>query len=445
MADTVVAPADVPPPDAPRRSPRGARLSPDVSRVVAGRFVSHVGGSAGFFVGLWGMAAFELDADPSSLAVLMGALAVATMIGSAVAGVLVDRFDPRRVLMVGELLFVPSILTLTTAGSMTDLTLRAPVAWFASSLVITAVTSFPPYLVDGGTDPHQLERANARVEAAGTLAFILGPVLGALVVRWAGIPMVFVVDALTSVGGLLIVWRVQVRPAEHHTERRGVGELLEGFRVAYTTPTLTLVLLLGLLTWLSFGAFGALEPLFYRDVLGTSAEALGYVNAVFGVGLFAGAVVLDRSAGRLTSLRAVVVLTALGGLGVFAYAGTARMAIVVAGALYWGAVLGLLMPLLRTMIHLHTPHQYVGRVSGVFMVHHSVGELLPLAFAPALAVWLGVQRALLVAGVVLLVMAPLAWRPARRLDQSHPVAPDPDRDLVERLGDCDDRTVAATP
>lgn len=419
-------------------------MSPDVQRVVTARFVSHLGGAAGFFVGLWGMAAYELDADPTSLAILMGALALAQLVGSALAGVMVDRWDPKRVLIAGELLFVPAILTLTTAQSMGDLTMRAPLAWFGSALVITAVTSFPPYLVSGA-DPVQLERANARVEAAGTLAFILGPLLGALTVRWAGIPAVFVVDALTSVLGLVIMWGVHVRRVEHHADRRGLGELVEGFALAYRTPALALVLGLGLLTWLSFGSFGALEPLFYRDVLGTSPEALGYVNAVFGIGLFLGAVALDRSAGRLTSLRSLVVWTALGGVGVFAYAGTSSLAVVVIGGLYWGGVLGVLMPLLRTMIHLHTPEGYVGRVSGVFMVHHSVGELLPLAFAPGLAGLLGVQRALLTAGVVMLAAVPFAWRPATRLDRAHPVQPDPHRDVVERLGDVDDRTVTVTP
>ena len=106
--------------------------------------------------------------------------------------------------------------------------------------------------------------------------------------------------------------------------------------MAYRTPAVALVLALGLLTWLSFGTFGALEPLFYRDVLGTAAETLGYVNAVFGVGLFVGAVTLDRAAGRLTSLRALVVLTALCGLGVFAYAGTSSLPVVVLGGLYLG-------------------------------------------------------------------------------------------------------------
>ncbi len=395
-----------------------APLGGDVRRVVVGRFVSHVGGSAGFFVGLWGLAAYELDATPSSLALLMAALAGARLFGSALAGILVDRLDPRRVLLMGEVAFVPAILTLTTATSMTQLTVRAPVAWFASSLVTTAVASFPPYLVAG---KRRVERANALLEAAGTIAFVVGPLVGALTVRWFNVPAVFALDALTSVVAVAIVVPVQVRRVECTRERKGWAELASGFRVAYRTPPVALVMVLGTLTWMSFGAFSALEPLFFRDVLGSSAEVLGYVNAVFGVTLTVGAVVLDRSAGRLTMIRTVVVLTAGGGLGAVIYAGTPSIVVVVAAAAYWGVVLGVLLPLLRTLTHLHTPEAYLGRVTGIFSVHHSVGELLPLAVAPALAGIIGVQGVLVSTGVLLMAAAPLAWRHATRIDATHPV------------------------
>src|SRR5690554_2345956 len=88
---------------------------PQVRRVVLARFVSRVGGEAAFFVGIWGKAAFVLDATASQLAVVMAALGVASLIGTSVAGVLIDRFDPRRVVMVGEAVFIPVALAMVVA------------------------------------------------------------------------------------------------------------------------------------------------------------------------------------------------------------------------------------------------------------------------------------------------------------------------------------------
>ena len=59
---------------------------PSVLRVVAARFISRVGGEAAFFVGIWGKAAFELDASASGVAMVMAALGISSLIGSSVAG-----------------------------------------------------------------------------------------------------------------------------------------------------------------------------------------------------------------------------------------------------------------------------------------------------------------------------------------------------------------------
>lgn len=411
------------------------RLDRNAWRVIVARLVSHTGGMAGFFVGIWGTAAYTLDATAGQLALLMGSLSVASMLGAAVAGVLVDRFDPRRVLLLSELAFVPAILTLMDVGSMAEMTVRAPLVWLVGSLALTSITAFPPFL---STDEDTVARTNTLMEAAGTIAFVLGPAVGSLTLLVADIAAVFVVDAVTSAVAAALLLRVTVREVPSEERRSGLAELVAGFRYAYGSRPIVLLLALGSLSWLSFGAFGALEPIFYRDVLGTGPEALGYLNSIFGVGLFLGAFTLDRNVRRATNLRTVVVLTALSGVGCLVYIGTTSLVVVGVGAVLWGALLGGVTPLLRTLTHLHTRAGYVGRVTSVFNVHHSLGELLPLAVAPALAAAVGVQPVLVATAVMLLLGAPLFWRWARRLDAERPVRPDPDRGLAERLEDVEE-------
>jgi len=104
----------------------------NVRAVVLARFVSRVGGEAAFFVGIWGKAAFELEATPAQLAAVMAALGVASLIGASIAGVLVDRFDPRRVVIWGELAFVPAALALVFTDTI------------PSMVVATFVLGLPP-------------------------------------------------------------------------------------------------------------------------------------------------------------------------------------------------------------------------------------------------------------------------------------------------------------
>lgn len=393
-------------------------------RVAIARFISRSGGEAAFFVGIWGKATFDLGATPGQLALLMGVLGLVALAGSAVAGVLIDRFDPRRVLLVGEVFFVPAAFLPILSDTMLELTVAVAVMDAFTMLVFTAISSMPPYLTE---DESRLGDVNAAVEAGGNLAFVAGPAIGALIVHVASIDWIFAFDALTSVVAVAVVIPVSLRAMPSRDRHSAFQDARGGFMVVYSKRRLRLLVALGTLTWMSFGAFGALEPLFYRDVLATGPEALGVVNSIFGAGLMAGSVALIRLPKRLLTARTAVVGAMASGLCAFLYTGTGNIRIVVLGAVVWGVVLGMFFPLLRTLTQWSTPAGLYGRVTATAQMHHHTAELLPLTFAPVLAAAFGVQKVLIGSGVAAFLLAATTWREARRLDGSSPpgrVAPD---------------------
>jgi len=88
----------------------------------------------------------------------------------------------------------------------------------------------------------------------------------------------------------------------------------------------------------------------------------------------------------------------------------------VAGAVYWGVILGVMFPLVRTLIQLATPDHLVGRVMGTTNVSSHIGELLPLTFVPALAAVVGIQPVLVGSGVGLIILALFTYREGARID-----------------------------
>ncbi len=392
----------------------GARIDTNLARVVIARFVSRSGGEAAFFVGIWGFAAFEFDADPAGLALLMGGLGVSSLIGSALAGVLVDRFDPRRVLIVGEVLFVPAALSITLAGSLLQLTLLASLLGLVGAPVFTAIAAIAPYLTD---DEQQLVRANSALEAAGTAAFVVGPALGAVIVRFWSIDWIFVLDAATSLVGAALIMTVKVKALAHREQRGGLAEVREGFRFSYRSRQLRLYVLLGTVAWILYGTFSALEPLYFRDVVGTGPEALGWINALFGLGMVGGATWLSRLPSGFTSARTAVALVALNGLGAVIYAGTSSLVVVATGAAVWGTIIGLFTPMHRTLVHLNSPEGMIGRITGTLQVHVETAHLLPLVIVPALAARFGVQAVMLGAAAVLVLISAAVQGEARAVDR----------------------------
>lgn len=403
---------------------------PSVRNVVLARFVSRVGGEAAFFVGIWGKAAFTLDATPADLAFVMGALGVASLIGASLAGVLIDRFDPRRVLLWGEIFFIPAVLSMIFAETIPLLVVTTFVVGLVGAPVFTAISSFAPFLTE---DQDELARINGLIEGAAWAAFVIGPAAGAVIAASVGVDGIFVLDAATSALGAALVFGVKVRPTVKVEEKAsGWAELRDGFAYAYGHSRLRFYIWLGSSVWLLFGFFSALEPLFFRDVVGVEVEILGWVNSIFGLGLVGGTVLSSRIPARLRTARTLTALVGLNALGVVAYVGTGRLPVVMMAGVVWGVIIGAMVPLHRTLIQVNTPEPLLGRIMGVNHMHAEVGHLVPLTFAPALAAAFGVQQTMLGSGLVVAVAALLFWPGATRLDRTREVAvpapgiPDPE-------------------
>ncbi len=390
-------------------------------RVALARFISRSGAEAAFFVGIWGKAAYEFDGTPTQIALVIASLGISGLVGSAIAGTLVDRYDPRRVLVVAEVLFVPAALALVWADSLSMLVVLSIFLGLLTAPINTAMVSFPPFLTER---PDRLAKMNALVETSGMAALISGTAIGGALAKWVSIDAIFVFDAITSLVALAVIYGVKMlhdHPAVARAERNSMRELREGIRFAFGHHRLRFYLLAGASVWTMFGLFSALEPLFFRDILGEPPETIGFVNTIFGIGLVGGTWLVTRLPAGFRSARTVLVLVASNGLGAILYVGTDRLPIVITGGFVWAVFIGLFIPIVRTMLHLNSPREMVGRVMGVSLMLGELGKLAPLTVAPLLAAAFGIQQSLAGGGLVLGIAAVLFWRVAKHLDATRTV------------------------
>ena len=393
-------------------------------RVALARFVSRTGAEAAFFVGIWGKAAYEFGGTAGEIALVIAALGISGLIGSALAGTLIDRFDPRKVLIAAEIVFVPTAVSLVWADSLTMLIVLSSLLGLVTAPTNTAIASFPPFLTE---NPDRLAKMNSLVETSGMAALITGTAIGGVLAKWVSIDAIFIFDAATSLVAMAVIFGVRLvgsQPGEVPIERDSWRELREGIRFSFSHHRLRFYLLAGASVWTMFGLFSALEPLFFRDILEQPPETIGFVNTVFGIGLVAGTYLVARLPRAARSARAVLVLVALNGLGAILYVGTSRLPIVIAGGFVWAVLIGLFVPIVRTMLHVNSPREMVGRVMGVSLMLGEAGKLTPLIAAPILASLFGVQQTLAGGGVLLAVSALAFWRVGRHLDDTRTVPVD---------------------
>ncbi len=282
------------------RSPRQAVTAWDPLREPVFRalwiasLVSNVGTWMQNVGGAWLMV--SLTPSPELVALMQTATSLPVLIVGLPAGSLADLVDRRRLLLVTQtwmLLCAATLGVLTLTGRTTPLLLLA-LTFF---LGLGATANGPAWQA---TTPEVVSRrrlpAAIALNSAGfNIARALGPALGGLVVAALGPAANFLLNALSFLGTILVLyfWHREPRPPAVHRERL-LGATRAGLRYARHAPEMRAVLGRAGLFIVCASAIWALLPLVARQELGLDASGYGLLVGSLGVGAVGGALLYPR-------------------------------------------------------------------------------------------------------------------------------------------------------
>jgi MFS family permease len=227
------------------------------------------------------------------------------------AGVLVDRSDKLRTVTIAQSLLLLEAALLwwfTWTGQITIYWILALATFsgFVSAVEIPARQTLMVELV-GREDLHEAIALNS---SGFNLARIVGPGLGAFVIRTAGLAWCFGVNALsylTVLIGLLMVKLPPYRPIAQTTSP------LEGIRELWTylrdTPEVKVLVRMVAVYSVLGVPYLTLMPVVARNVLRTGAGGFGGLLACVGIGGLSGALALAAIGGRVRRGRLLGVAT----------------------------------------------------------------------------------------------------------------------------------------
>ncbi len=393
--------------------------------LVAGQVLNGIGSWCAI-VALWGFASFRFDAGPGAIAVLGLAWALPPALLGPLAGVPIDRFGPKRVIMIADTLAAVVSLTFLLAGSFPVLIALAALHGITSSFSEPALRSLPPRLVED----EDLLRANALIAGVSQTAIVFGPLVAAVAITTIGVEGAFVIDALTYVVGALVLipFAIGARAAAA-TESTVTAEVKEGFRAVRQRPRLRLLLGMSGCVYLSWGAFLVIEPVYVREVLHGSPAMLALLQTTFGVGLLLTTVVVTRLGERVTRVRTAAIAAAASGVAAMLYVGTAVPVVAFLGIGLWGCVTAFFVVPARTLMQRGAPVEIHGRVMALDETVNSTGHLLALPLVGVAAAGIGVQLAGIAFAVVPLTGGLVTlWRDraGTKAEAPEPDVPEPD-------------------
>jgi MFS family permease len=368
----------------------------------------------------------ELTPSPVLVALLQTATSLPVFAVGLLAGALGDVVDRRRLLLLTQawMLGVAIVLGATTlAGWMSPwllLTLTFLLG-LGAALNAPAWQAIIPELVGRRTLP-----AAVALNSAGfNLARAVGPALGGLVVAALGPGAVFLLNAASFVGVLVVIfrWRRAPRPPSDVPAERLLGAVQAGVRYARHAPELQAVLVRAGVFILAGSALWALLPVVARQELGLDASGYGVLLGSLGVGAVGGALLLPRL-GRWVSVEQRVVGAAL----VFAGATVALALVhnlwVLNGALLaGGGAWMVLMSSLNVAAQTTTPEWVRARSLSVYLLVFQGGMALGSLAWGALAEQVGTAPTLLGAALAVIVGLGAAWRWRLPADQARDLSP----------------------
>jgi MFS family permease len=321
------------------------------------------------------------------------------------AGALADVVDRRWLVLATQIwmLAVAAILGgLAAIGWVTPGLLLALTFLLSlgGALSAPAWLAIVPELVPRG----ELATAVALNSAGFNLARAIGPAIGGLIVAAAGPGAVFLLNAASFLGIIVVIYRWQSVRRERSALPERVGSAVAaGIRFARYAPPLRAVLVRTAAFIFAASALWALLPVVATRQLGLGATGYGVLLASIGLGAVGGAAILPRLRTRLSVDQLMVIFTLVFAVGLFVLAVLRNLLAINVALLGVGVAWLTINSFLNVSAQTTAPAWVQARVLGVYLLV-SQGSL-----AGGSALWglvadhFGERSALLTAAGVLVV------------------------------------------
>ncbi len=325
-----------------------------------------------------GWLAFDLTGSPVLLGTIIFVYQAPSVVLSPLVGVLVDRVDRRKLLIISQLAMAAMAVLLAV-----DIALGYVEPWhlyiFAtiSGVESTIIHVVRQALIPSVVPREALMNAIALNSAALTSTRIFGPALAGLLIVTLGVEGNFILQAVLLTCVAMAAFPLRITPPEResgeHAGRGGLWqEIAVGLRFIWGIGTLRVLFIVQFVMMFVAMPFSNFLPVWAADVLVLDADGLGVLYSAAGIGALVGTMSLATAGnvqrkGLLLFAVSVGMALALLGLG----ASTMLPSSLVFLALL-GAMQSVFFAVNMTLVQSRVPDGLQGRVMSIYNVGHGM-------------------------------------------------------------------------
>jgi ENTS family enterobactin (siderophore) exporter len=320
---------------------------------------------------------YHLTGSSVQVGLMSLVLGLSLLVGLVAGGVLADRVDRRRVVLVTR-----AITAVVIAGLAVNAALPDPQVWFVfvaavlaggtSGLGGPAMMAATPTLVA----PGQLAAAGALTTLTAQLGGMAGPSLAGVIAAGPGVAWCFGIDAAVYVVGLLLLAPLPPLPPEGSGEaQHPLKAMAEGWRFLRSNRVVTGLLLIDVCA-VVFAMPYALFPELGTEHFGGGDTTVGLLYTAPAVGSFFGALTSGWTGRVHHTGRALIGAVAVWGVGIACFGLSSNLWL----GLTFLALAGLgdtaSEILRRALLQHYTPDRLQGRVGSLWLAQATAGPSL---------------------------------------------------------------------
>lgn len=382
------------------------------------QFVSIFGDFLALF-GIISLITFRLHGNAVQVTAVTIAYVLPLAVIGPIAGVFVDHWNVKRVMVASDIIRGLLILLLVFVTDVTQICVIFAIistvsSFFAPAQSVTIRTIVPQ---------EGLLAANAMITQAFYLVRLLSPFVAGALIAWLGEKLCFYLDTASFVFSAGMISSLAILRPRVQTEKTLASlseDFLEGNRFIFTHAGLSFVFLAMGVAMFVLSSFSPLISIYIRDSLSAGPFIFGLISSMVGIGLIAGAQVLGRIHHRTT--RTNIVLGGLLSLGAGAALLGAFQNIPMAAVstFMMGFAISFVLIPAQTLSQQETPPALMGRVSSTFMSLISFAQVLGLLLSGYLAERMGIRSLFLACAGALALISGAGYLFMRQHGESPP-------------------------
>lgn len=258
-----------------------------------GQLVSQLGDKAYNIALMWWL--FEKTKSSFFISSFLVASMLPELIFGPVAGVYIDRWNKKKILVISD--FVRGVVVLTLAAlyqlnllEIWHIYIAALSISLCSALFNPTTMSVIPIIVE----KDKIQQANALSQMVAGAVSIIGPLLGASSVALIGYAGVLIFNGLSYIISGVAETFLRITSIEIQQKESVFASLMQGFRYIRTDVRVAVVVIVIAIVHMFVGSIVVIMPFIANLLNGNGINNLGVLQSAIGVGMIVGSVYISK-------------------------------------------------------------------------------------------------------------------------------------------------------